>query len=404
MFTQTPIPALGGSSSRAFAVGPQGEVVGFADDASGQTRAFFWDANGIRDLGVLFLPVPPAFLGFTTNISGATAMGTSAAGTPIVVGSSGYIPAPGATAAGVPVVALEQAFVIDVAGPNTTIRPIGTFLPSPIPGVFLGNSDARAVNNKGQIVGVSDTTIAGTPRQAFLYDYANRTMTNIGTLVQDPNTGAFVGNSEALGINNNGQIVGVSDTGHVDANTNRPIRQAFLYDINTRSMTSIGTLLAAKYGPSRARGHSEARAINDYGRVVGVSTSLDAGQQREVERAFLFDPNLVGVRMMQDLGTFDAANRPVFFHDLGASEAFAINNNNDVVGWAETATLDAAGRRIRHAFRFNFSTGQLDDLHAASIMNPGATFFDATGINDAGQICGNVNGASASGLRLTPIP
>jgi probable HAF family extracellular repeat protein len=410
MYAQTPIPAVGGAASRAVAIGSQGEVVGFAENAAADPRAFFFDANGIRDLGILGLPIPPAFGGLTLNISGATAIGTSPAGTAIVVGSSGFIPGPlagPAAAAGIIVTALEQAFVIEVAGAGTTMRAIGTFLPSPLPGVFLGNSHARAVNQRGQIVGVSDTTIAGSPRQAFMFDLANGTMTNIGTLVRDPNdpnTGAFLGDSEALGINNNGQIVGVSDTGQLDAN-NLPIRHAFLFEIATGHMSSLGTLLAAKFGPSAARGYSEARSINDSGKIVGVSTSLDAGQQTEVRRAFVFDPNLVGVRMMRDLGTFDAANRPVFFHDLGDSEAFAINNNGDIVGWADTAMFDSAGARIRHAFRLDVSTGQLEDLHAGSIINPGNTFLDATGINDAGQICGNVSdGTISTALRLTPIP
>ncbi|MCS6770774.1 MAG: Ig-like domain-containing protein [Kiritimatiellae bacterium] len=46
--------ALGGSSSRAHAVSERGEVVGEAETADGQIRAFLWSAErGMRDLGTL---------------------------------------------------------------------------------------------------------------------------------------------------------------------------------------------------------------------------------------------------------------------------------------------------------------------------------------------------------------
>lgn len=406
MYNQTPIPTLGGTGAfRALAIGPQGQVVGFSDDSSGETRPFVFDTSGIRDLGALQFVIPPPFLGFTVGVGGAHGIGLNALGWTIAVGSSGYIPSPAAATALVAIIPLDQAFVVNLSGPGgPPPQRLGSLIPSPAPGIVLGNSQANAVNNSGQIVGTSDTTVLGPPRQAYLYDPTSGAMINIGTLAgRDPNTGAFIGSSEALGINNNGQIVGVSDTADRDTNGD-PVRRAFLYQIGTATMTSLGTMLDYQYGRSPTLGMSEARAINDSGQIVGVCTSLDASLQTPVKRAFVFNLAIVGARMMADLGTFDQKDHQRVFHDLGESEAFAINNAGDIVGTADTAQLDAYGVRVKHAFRYSASTGQLEDLHAASLMNPGNTFVDATGINDAGQICGNVSGAAGgfSGIVLTP--
>jgi probable HAF family extracellular repeat protein len=406
MFTQTNIGTLGGTLNTPQGIGPQGEVVGFSTDANGEIRAYFFDTNGIRDLGLLGLAIPPALGGFVMNVSDSRAIGTSPSGAMLVVGTSGFVP--NGVLAPFPVLPLEQAYFVNISqtppGFPVTMVNIGTLLPPLAPGVFIGNSHARAVNNRGQIVGVSDTTATGAPRQAFLFDLSTGSMVNIGTLVTDPLTGAFLGQSEALGINDNGQIVGVSDTSFVDAN-GAPIRHAFLFEIATGQMQSLGTLIARQFAAGAIIGSSEARAINNRGQIVGVSTSLDATLAVEVERAFLFDASPIGARKMIDLGTHDAANRPALFRDLGASEAFDINENGDIAGSADTALPDPSGARIRHAFKFDTASGQLEDLDAATLINPGFAFTMARGINDVGQICGvvsDVSGAGSSAMLITP--
>ena len=90
-------------------------------------------------------------------------------------------------------------------------------------GTLPGGTYSRAsgINNNGQIVGYSQT--ASGSEHAFLY--SGGTMTDLGTLPGG-------NDSWATGINNNGQIVGYSYTALAD--------HAFLYSGGT--MTDLGTL------------------------------------------------------------------------------------------------------------------------------------------------------------------
>ena len=71
-------------------------------------------------------------------------------------------------------------------------------------GTLGGNfSSAVAVNNNGQVVGLSDTTASVSPNHAFSWTAAGG-MVDLGTL-----GGA---NSSAYAVNDNGQVVGTADT------------------------------------------------------------------------------------------------------------------------------------------------------------------------------------------------
>jgi hypothetical protein len=80
--------------------------------------------------------------------------------------------------------------------------------------MFLGNSEALAANIQGQIVGISDIAALGPAgarlQRAFVFDTNTLQMQELPTLFPDPNNpGQFLGSSKALGINDQGQIVGV---------------------------------------------------------------------------------------------------------------------------------------------------------------------------------------------------
>jgi probable HAF family extracellular repeat protein len=222
-------------------------------------------------------------------------------------------------------------------GDEITISPIDL-------GTLGGDSSrASAINNRGQIVGTSDTASDG--RHAFLWQDGE--MTDLGTL-----GGGF---SEAVAINDRGQVVGTSDTA-----SNR--RHAFLWE--NGSMIDLGTL-----GYS-----SEAVAINDGGQVVGWSEVAPTVNDLLPRHAFLWQAGA-----MIDLGTLGG----------DSSEAVAINDRGQVVG-----TIDQ-----QHAFLWEAGTmtdlGPAVDFHGvavtindsgqiAIVRSPGA----AVAINDHGQIVG----------------
>lgn len=219
------------------------------------------------------------------------------------------------------------------------------------------------INASGQIVGGSATGDAsqfGLPR-AFVH--AHGAMRNIGTL---PNGDMSV----AYAINNAGQIVGRSAIS-TDDPPEHP-SHAFLYS-NGR-MIDLGTLGGL---------YSHGTAINDKGWVVGqASTDLDPdGIGHTIPHAFLYKNG-----MMIDLGALGGR--------FGASEAYDVNNQGQVVGWSDTAT-DV------HAFLYE--GGNLLDLNSLIDPASGWTLQEARGINDMQQIAATAcRGGDCYAVRLDP--
>lgn len=152
-------------------------------------------------------------------------------------------------------------------------------------------SAALAINNRGQIVGMS---YVGMYIHAFLW--YEGTMTDLGTL---PNGRSSIARS----INERGQIVGeirVPEPGFED-----PVPHAVWWDNGT--ITDLGA-------------RSWANGINNVGQIVGTSFFESSGQSH----AFLWENG-----RMVDLGTLPGAT---------GSTAVAINDNGQVVGSSATSS------------------------------------------------------------------
>lgn len=234
-------------------------------------------------------------------------------------------------------------------------------------------STALGINDQGQIVGSADTEEGY--RHAYLWQEGH--MTDLGTL-------GMIHQTEAWGINNVGQVVGI-------ASNDGGIGRSFLWE--NGQMTELGDPAVPK----------SAYDINDAGQVVGIHVSVDFVDGH----AFLYDLN-TGV--MTDLGTLGGSRsiawgidevgrvvgssftgsgeRAFLWEDgtmislgnlgLGGSEAFAINDQTVVVGWSQSATSG----KYYQAFRWE--EGTMTDLG-------GPAGFDssrAEGVNDAGQVVG----------------
>jgi probable HAF family extracellular repeat protein len=201
-----------------------------------------------------------------------------------------------------------------------------------------GNSNASGINDAGQVVGSSYSTIAG-EYHAFVTGPDGEGITDLGTLGGNQ--------SSAFGINNAGQVVGRS-------NMSRDEYYKFHAFIagNEAGMTDLGTLAGGA-------GVSEANGIND-SQVVGFATTT-----RGENHAFITGPNGVG---MTDLGT------------LGGdySVAWGINNSGQAVGTSTTTQGEY------HAFITGPGGVGMRDLGTL-----GGGTSDANGVNDAGQVVGS---------------
>ncbi|HEX3443353.1 MAG TPA: DUF6600 domain-containing protein, partial [Chthoniobacterales bacterium] len=250
-----------------------------------------------------------------------------------------------------------------------------------IPVASGANSAALGLNDKGEVVGY---TLQGDDYQAFLFSYADKSMTEIGSLggklnaacaisaagqvtgySQDENgnllafvfsrnapiasLGALDGGSasEAFGINNRGEVVGDSQSGNQN---HRPVL------FSNHSVQDLG--LSESSEPDALE---TAYAINDAGQIVGRHS---AGNN--AFHAFLYSNGNT-----TDFGTLGGAN----------GEALAINKHGHVVGDSDTA--DGA----THAFLFD---GSLKDL---GILPGYEKASYARGINNSGEIVGESDSA-----------
>jgi probable HAF family extracellular repeat protein len=238
-------------------------------------------------------------------------------------------------------VALLSALLLVSANQNAwgqvqyTVTDLGT--------LFSGTySDAYGINNSGQVVGVS-STIRDSYGHAFLY--SGGVMTDL--LGESPLVISF-----AYGISNSGLIVGTNGSGG-----NGFGGQAFLY--SGGSMQNLGYLPGATI--------SDAYAINDSGQVAG---SAWTGEYGTSIRAFLFSGG-----SMQDLGPFPGNG--------GGTSAGGINNSGQVVGWFYSNSS---------AHAFSYDGGVMTDLGTL-----GGLGSIATGINNSGQVVGAAD--TSSGVK-----
>ena len=240
------------------------------------------------------------------------------------------------------------------------IPPIGAMIPSNTVMV-----QPFALNNKGQAVGTSPLTLAQPSSASSAYHaflYPGPTTVDLGTLGEPtpisfpPDTSTDVSlpgnhsNSAALGINDAGQVVGVSGTGARNAGS-AIIQHAFMYQ--------DGRMI--DLGPSPALS-SFAAAINSTGLIVGAA--------------------------QKDNGTYAALwqNGQIQYLDTSQpySYALAVNDAAQIVGTIAVPSNSQPQTGIAFVYR----DGKMLDLNKQVTNISGWTLNMATGINSKGQICG----------------
>ena len=218
------------------------------------------------------------------------------------------------------------------------------------------NSYGEAINDNGQVVGLSDVVGGG----SHAFSYKDGVMTDLGTLGGNQST--------AFDVNNDGVIVGKSDI--VGGG-----ERGFVHQNGV--MTGLGTLA----------GNSQAVAINENGVIAGNSVN-GAGQTRAV--------------------IFDSNGNPIDLGTLGGtySEAFSINDSGYIVGGS------FVGSGNTHGFIWHEDFGMLD-LNDLIVNIDGEILYITTvwDINENGDIVGaarNLSGQSQAiylqAVSEVPLP
>ena len=272
---------LGAGGTVAFGVNNHGEIVGYSHTASGQIRAFHWDAGVMTDAGALN-PAFPSSL-YAINDQGI-GVGTGN-GTEVALWDEGDWAPIGRE--GTPIDLNKSAHVAGTRwNGNCTVGYLyrnGTFQDIPAlvnygPG-FVSN--ALALNDRGMVVGA-----AGVDWFVYhAYTWQDGVMTDLGT---------FGGlRSIATDVNNRGVVVGNAEDGAVT--------RAFVYDGIMRPVCGI-------------MAESDAQGINDRGAIVG-----NIGLQ-----GYLCDNGVLTI--LNDIPAVQAAGwRQMFPQD--------INERGWIVGW-----------------------------------------------------------------------
>ena len=339
--TRQYLDGLGGGFTRAFKINAAGQVIGVSRTVKGYDRAFLWSGSG----PLFEVPAPegyhstPVAVNATGQVAGTTHRGFSfleqgpaffwdgatshdlGSVTPVDVNDAGTVtghawPADGWTWTGGTFTTIVTG--ADVAVPadiNNAGQVVGRYNPTAFStrgfswkaNVFtdlgtLGgeNSEAVAVNDAGQIAGTSDT--AAGLRRAFRM-VAGHKMTDLGSLF------GAAGNSQASGINKNGAVIGTDDDGATN--------QAFLYDNKLRHLGELNDHDVKPFG------------INDAKDVAGWRMDENGSP-----RAWLSKAGAPLTHLPE-------------FAGQESSQAFGINVNGDVVGNA----LMPDGQRIALRWR-----------------------------------------------------
>jgi probable HAF family extracellular repeat protein len=320
-YTLTDLGSLGGGDTQAFDLNDSAQVVGYSRTASLQSRAFLWDDSQMVNLGVVNaddfqsaavdLNVLGHAVGTSTLKNGLARAALWRNGS--IIGLTPELPPYEGTSFAsaindhghsVGAIDDDSSLVYDgilwANGSRTALGSLGG-----------GSTRPADINNAGQVVGTSNTSVELGQPHAFLWQ--NGVMTDLGLLRGDDQ------DSGAAAINAYGVIVGTS--GRLDENTGVDYRP-FVWENGV--MSAIPTPSSEAY----------ATDINDAGVVIGLMRTSGAASPYH---AWIYVNGVV-------------TNLNSLIHSasgLHVAYANAINNNGEIAGVAFDAQGQAHGVLLR---------------------------------------------------------
>jgi probable HAF family extracellular repeat protein len=339
----TDLGTLGGTFSAANGLNSRGSVAGASLLSSNTVvRAFLWHKRLLTDLGTLGGPDSNVAEGPMLNVIGeVVGFSDTSAADPNGEDFCGF---------GTNLVCLS--FVWEKGAI------------APLPTLGGNNAVASGVNNRGEIVGQSETSTSNDPCSPFFLQVEAVIWQNGQIQELPPLSGDSDG--DAGGINDRGEVVGFSGcaaTGMI---------HALLWRNGTP--TDLGNLGGASGNfPS---------AINNQSQVIGES-DLSGSM---LHHAFLWQNGV-----MEDLGSLPG---------LPTSSAIGINNQGQIVGFSQDAASDDSS-----SVAVLWQNGVITDLNSLIPADSPWFLMEALGINDRGEIAGFMSNTSTGeihGFLATP--
>jgi probable HAF family extracellular repeat protein len=265
-------------------------------------------------------------------------------------------------------------------------------------------SMANDINDRGQVVGSS--VLASTVAQRAFFWSDNGGMVNLGTLDISPDPKDDFSN--AFGINNRGEIVGVAyggpflwtersgmvllspqfDGAAWDINDNgRIVGVSSMLWPSEQYHAALWTDVGEMLDLGTLRLNSQALGINYLGEVVGGSSDLFVGCNTRIGSGFydiVFDNGCVAFIWTKQHGM---TQLPMLGGGTGC--AHAINDKGQIVGWSYTGSEVHAVVWTRKDGIKDLGKLLTDDLESV-----------AYGINNLGQVVGYSSRKSVDGTRV----
>ena len=257
-------------------------------------------------------------------------------------------------------------------------------------------SEARAINNQGEIVGLSGSSDSG--NHAVLWD--NGFITDLGMLPGDDS-------ASASGINERGQIIG-SGGGGSPGGVGFIAPHAVLWDNGTiTDLGIVATWFDASASSVGRLDFSHAYGINNRGQIVGVSTTSTGVHAVLWENGTVTDLGaLPGHNYSQAFGINERGQimglSGMWTDDCNAGECTAVLWENGTImalgipmtAWGLPSGINNRGQIVfasnQSHIGFNravlWDNGTITDLGA--LAAPGSGLGGAFGNNDRGQIVG----------------
>jgi probable HAF family extracellular repeat protein len=262
------------------------------------------------------------------------------------------------------------------------------------PAGSISSPSSPALNNKGMLVGASNTSAPDPFAPDCFFDpFGPPCFVDLGFLVQDgfvipldPLPGAAGLSTFGVAINDWGWIAGQSETGAVDPSTGWPESSAVIWKHGR--VANLGAL-----GGTQGVG----AAINDLGQAIGASltASPDPFANSPLNACLLcggstFSFSTIFFPATTETHAFLWQNGTMRdLHTLGGpdSNAFAINGRGEVAGWSFTSFVanPSTGVPTVDPFFWSPENGMID------LGSLGGTYGSVAWINNGGQVAGASN-------------